>query len=177
MEQMPWLATALKHGYLRAAADVRGDGASFGVSTGAFGPEEATDAFDIIEWRAVPPWTTGKIGMSGVSYHGMTQLLAASTSPPHLTAIMPDMVMFDLYSFAYPGGVFQDDFIAECSTLVKEIDTIAPAAPVDDDPDGKLLAQALEEHKKNVYPIETTVQERFRDPPDSQTKAAPSHTQ
>ena len=173
MEQMPWLATVLKHGYVIAAADVRGDGASFGVSTGAFGPEEATDAFDIIEWLAVQPWSTGKIGMSGVSYQGMTQLLAASTSPPHLTAIMPDMVMFDLYSFAYPGGIFQDDFIAEWSNLVKEIDTIAPAAPVDDDPDAKLLAQALEEHKKNVYPIETTVQERFRDALDAQTQARP----
>jgi uncharacterized protein len=173
MEQMPWLATVLKHGYVIAAADVRGDGASFGVSTGAFGPEEATDAYDIIEWLAAQPWSTGKIGMCGVSYQGMTQLMAASTSPPHLVAIMPDMVMFDLYSFTYPGGVFQDDFIAEWSNLVKQIDTIAPAAPVDDDTGGKLLAQALEEHKKNVYPIETTVQGKFRDNIDSRTQTRP----
>jgi putative CocE/NonD family hydrolase len=173
MEQMPWLETVLKHGYVIAAADVRGDGASFGVSTGAFGPEEATDAYDIIEWLAAQPWSTGKIGMSGVSYQGMTQLMAASTSPPHLTAIMPDMVMFDLYSFTYPGGVFQDDFIAEWSNLVKQVDTIAPAAPVDDDPGGKLLAQALKEHKKNVYPIETTIQEKFRDALDSRTQTRP----
>jgi len=83
---------------------------------------------------------------------------------------MPDMVMFDLYSFAYPGGVFQDDFIAEWSHLVKQVDTIAPAAPTDEDADGKLLAQALEEHKKNVYPIETTVQGKFRDDLDPQTQ-------
>lgn len=173
MQQMPWVEMVLKHGYVIAAADVRGDGASFGVSTGAFGPEEATDAYDIIEWLAAQPWSTGKIGMCGVSYQGMTQLLAASTSPPHLTAIMPDMVMFDLYSFAYPGGVFQDDFIAEWSNLVKEIDTIAPAAPVDEDAGGRLLAQALEEHKKNVYPIETTVLEKFRDALDAQTQTRP----
>jgi len=171
IEQMPWIATVLKHGYVIAAADVRGDGASFGVSTGAFGPEEASDAYDIIEWLAAQPWSTGKIGMCGVSYQGITQLLAASTGPPHLTAIMPDMVMFDLYSFAYPGGVFQDDFIAEWSHLVKEIDTIAPAAPVDEDPDGRLLALALEEHKKNVYPIETTVNGKFRDDIDAQTQS------
>ena len=173
IQQMPWVETVLKYGYVIAAADVRGDGASFGISTGAFGPEEATDAYDIIEWLAAQPWSTGKIGMCGVSYQGMTQLMAASTSPPHLTAIMPDMVMFDLYSFTYPGGVFQDDFIAEWSNAVKQLDTIAPAAPVDDDPGGKLLAKALEEHKKNVYPIESTVQEKFRDALDAQTQTRP----
>jgi len=173
MQMMSWLETVLKHGYVIAAADVRGDGASFGVSTGTFGPEEAADAYDVIEWLAAQPWSTGKIGMCGISYQGLTQLLAASTGPPHLAAIMPDMVMFDLYSFAYPGGVFQDDFIAEWSRLVKEVDTIAPAAPVDEDPDGKLLAQALEEHKKNVYPIETTAQGMFRDAFDPQAQNRP----
>ena len=173
MQMMSWLETVLKHGYVIAAADVRGDGASFGVSTGVFGPEEATDAYDIIEWLAAQPWSTGKIGMCGISYQGLTQLLAASTGPPHLAAIMPDMVMFDLYSFSYPGGVFQDDFIAGWSRLVKEIDTTAPAAPVDEDPDGKLLAQALEEHKKNVYPIETTPEGKFRDALDPLTQTRP----
>jgi len=164
-----WLETVLKHGYVIAAADVRGDGASFGISTGAFGPEEAADAYDIVEWLAAQPWSTGKIGMYGISYLGMTQLMAASTAPPHLKAIMPDMVMFDLYSFAYPGGVFQDDFIREWSNAVKQLDSLLPAAAVDEDTDGKLLAQALEEHKKNAYPIETTAQARFRDAVDPQT--------
>jgi uncharacterized protein len=173
MQMMPWLETVLKHGYVIGAADVRGDGASFGVSTGAFGPEEAADAYDIIEWLAVQPWSTGKIGMCGISYQGLTQLLAASTGPPHLAAIMPDMVMFDVYSFAYPGGVFQDDFIAEWSRLVKEVDIIAPAAPVDEDSDGKLLAQALEDHQKNVYPIETTAQGMFRDAFDPRDQTQP----
>jgi uncharacterized protein len=173
IQMMPWLEAVLKHGYVIAAADRRGDGASFGVSTDVFGPEEATDAYDINEWLAAQPWSTGKIGMSGISYQGLTQLLAASASPPHLTAIMPDMVMFDLYSFAYPGGVFQDDFIAGWSNLVKQVDTIVPAAPVDEDPDGKLLAQALEEHKKNIYPIETTAQGKFRDSRDPGSQIQP----
>jgi putative CocE/NonD family hydrolase len=173
LQMMPGVETVLRHGYVIAAADVRGDGASFGVSTGVFGPEEASDAYDIIEWLAAQPWSTGKIGMFGISYQGLTQLLAASTAPPHLAAIMPDMVMFDLYSFSYPGGIFQDDFIAEWSRLVKEVDTIAPAAPVDEDLDGMLLAQALEEHKKNVYPIETTAQGAFRDDLDPQTQTRP----
>jgi len=173
MEMMSWLKTVLKHGYIIAAADVRGHGASFGVSTGVFGPEEAADAYDVTEWLAAQPWSTGKIGMCGVSYQGLTQLLAASTGPPHLVAIMPDMIMFDLYSFSFPGGVFQDDFIAEWSQLVKQVDTIAPAAPVDEDPDGKLLAQAIEEHKKNIYPVETAAQGTFHDALEPQTQTRP----
>jgi putative CocE/NonD family hydrolase len=169
MEQMPWAESVLKHGYVIAAADLRGDGASFGVSVGAFGPEEATDAYDITEWLAAQPWSTGKVGMCGISYQGMTQLLAASAAPPHLTAIMPDMVMFDLYSFARPGGVFQDNFIAEWSGIVKMLDTIAPALPVDEDTDGKLLAQAIAEHKNNVYPIDMTAEGKFRDDLSPQT--------
>jgi len=171
IHQMPWVGTVLKYGYIIAAADLRGSGASFGVSKGAFEPEEATDAYDIIEWLAAQPWSTGKIGMCGISYQGMTQLLAASAAPPHLTAIMPDMVMFDLYSFARPGGVFQDDFIAEWSQMVKLLDTIMPAAPVDEDPDGKLLALALEEHKKDIYPIDMTAQVNFRNDLDAQTQS------
>jgi hypothetical protein len=173
IEMESWLETVLKHGYVVAAADVRGDGASFGVSAGVFEPGEATDAYDIVEWLAAQPWSTGKIGMCGISYLGMTQLLAASAAPPHLTAIMPDMVMFDLYSFGYPGGVFQDDFIREWSNAVKQLDSLLPAAPVDEDTDGKLLAQALEEHKKNTYPIETTAQGKFRDAVDPQTGVQP----
>ncbi|MBN2409404.1 MAG: CocE/NonD family hydrolase, partial [Candidatus Aminicenantes bacterium] len=162
LQMMPGIETVLKHGYVIAAADVRGGGASFGVSTSVFGTDEASDAYDITEWLAAQPWSTGKIGMFGISYQGITQLLAASVAPPHLTAIMPEMVMFDLYSFCYPGGVFQDDFIAEWSNLVKKVDTVAPAVPVDEDPHGMLLAQALDEHKRNVYPIETAITGKFR---------------
>jgi len=163
MQEMPWVETVIKYGYVIAAADLRGDGASFGVSIGAFGPEEATDAYDITEWLAAQPWSTGKIGMFGISYQGMTQLLAASAGPPHLTAIMPDMVMFDLYSFARPGGVFQDNFITDWSGIVKMLDSIVPAVPVDEDLDRKLLVQAVAEHKKNIYPIDMTAKGLFRD--------------
>jgi putative CocE/NonD family hydrolase len=159
----PWLEILLKHGYIVAAVDIRGHGASFGVSRGAFAPEEAADAYDITEWLAAQPWSSGKIGMYGVSYQGIIQYMAASAAPPHLVAIMPDMAMFDSYSFTYPGGVFQDDFISEWSNIVKMLDGFAPAAPVDNDPGSKLLAAALKEHQKNVYPIDYVTKGPFRD--------------
>lgn len=172
--QFPWIEKILKHGYIVAAVDIRGSGASFGVSRGAFTPEEAADAYDITEWLAAQPWSSGKIGMFGVSYLAITQYMAASAAPPHLVAIMPDMAMFDLYSFTHPGGVFQDDFISEWSNLVKTVDTIAPAAPVDDDRGRKLLAEALKDHQKNTYPIDYVLKDAFRDSVLPETDIQPS---
>ena len=160
--QNPWLETMLRHGYAVGAVDLRGHGASFGVSRGNFTSIEAEDARDVIEWFGTQPWSTGKVGLVGISYQGMIQFLAASQAPPHLLAIMPDMAMFDLYSFTYPGGVFQDDFIVEWSNIVKLLDTAQPAAPVDNDPGGKLLAAALTEHKQNDYPADYTTPSPFR---------------
>jgi len=161
LEQMPWLQPVLKHGYIFASVDVRGTGASFGASLGSFTPQEARDAYDVTEWFAAQPWCTGKIGMYGISYLGITQYLAASQAPPHLAAVMPDMAMFDLYSFAHPGGVYQDDFLAGWSRLTRMLDTEVPPPPVDDDPQGVLLARARAEHKANRYPDESRVP--FRD--------------
>ena len=161
LEQMPWLQPVLKHGYIFASVDVRGSGASFGASLGAFTPQEARDAYDVTEWFAAQSWCTGKIGMYGISYLGITQYLAASQAPPHLIAVMPDMAMFDLYSFVYPGGVFQDDFLAGWSQLTRMLDTAVPPPSVDDDPQGVLLARARAEHNANRYPDESRVP--FRD--------------
>jgi len=174
LEQMSWLSTILKHGYIVASVDIRGGGASFGFSQGAFSPEEAADAYDITEWFAAQPWCSGKIGMYGVSYQAITQYMAASTAPPHLVAIMPDMAMFDVYSFSYPGGVFQDDFIRDWSNLVKIMDTAAPAVPVDDDPNSKLLAEALKEHQKNRYAYEQAAQGKYRDDIEPGTSLRPN---
>jgi putative CocE/NonD family hydrolase len=169
LDQMTWLQTVLKHGYVIAAADIGGTGASFGSIKGNFTPGEASDAYDITEWLAAQPWSTGKVGMCGVSYQGIMQYLAASTAPPHLVAVIPDMAMFDLYAFTYPGGIYQDDFINDWSNLVMMLSTSMPAAPVDDDPGSKLLTQALHEHQKNNYPVISIKDAQYRDSLDPVT--------
>lgn len=107
LDYFPWIDEILRHGYVVAAVDVRGTGASFGTTDGVFQPAEAGDAYEITEWLAAQPWSTGKIGMFGLSYLGITQVFAAGQAPPHLKAIMPEMAYFDFYDFAYPGGIFQ----------------------------------------------------------------------
>jgi predicted acyl esterase len=107
IDYLPWIEQVLKTGYVVAAVDVRGTGASWGAMNGIFQPAEARDAYDVTEWLAGEPWSTGKVGMYGLSYLGITQLLAAGEAPPHLVAIIPEMAWFDAYDFFYPGGVFQ----------------------------------------------------------------------
>ena len=107
LDYLPWVATVLRHGYVVAAVDVRGTGASFGAMDGLFQPAEARDAYDVTEWLAAQPWSNGNIGMYGLSYLGVTQLLAAGQAPPYLKAIIPEMAWFDAYDFMYPGGIFQ----------------------------------------------------------------------
>ena len=92
---------------------------------GEFTPDETQDAYDITEWFAAQPWCSGKVGMYGLSYLGITQYIAASTQPPHLKAIFPMMAMFDLYEFVYPGGVFKEDFVRSWGRNTLLLDKVA----------------------------------------------------
>jgi putative CocE/NonD family hydrolase len=156
-----YLQTLLKYGYVIASVDVRGSGASFGTYLGPFSPEETRDAYDITEWLAVQPWSSGNIGMFGRSYLGITQYLAASTAPPHLKAIFPEMAEFDHYSFFYPGGMFRDDFIRQWGKMINGLDTDGSA--VDADTDKAMLQVALKEHTANLDVFEMFSPLHYRD--------------
>ncbi|MBE7553887.1 MAG: CocE/NonD family hydrolase [Anaerolineales bacterium] len=156
------LQPLLKHGYIIVSVDVRGTGASFGTYRGLFTPEETRDAYDITEWLAVQPWSDGNIGMFGRSYLGITQFMAASTAPPHLKAIFPEMSEFDHYSFVYPGGVFHDDFFRRWGNMIKKLD--ADGSAVDEDRDkAAMLQAALKEHAANVDVFEMYSSLPYRD--------------
>lgn len=97
-------------GYVVVNADLRGWGQSTGTGE-LFTPQEGEDGHDLVEWAAAEPWSTGRVGMSGVSYLAITQWRTAATRPPHLAAIMPWEGLTDLYrDFAYPGGIREDGF-------------------------------------------------------------------
>ncbi len=144
-----WLKLFVRYGYVVGIADVRGSGASFGNRAGLISEQDRWDAYDITEWFAAQPWSNGRVGMFGKSFMGMMQYLAASAAPPHLFAIFPEKTMFDLYSFGYSGGVFRDDYARHWGDNTNELDRAKPAAPVDDDADGKMLSQAIAEHERN----------------------------
>lgn len=149
VDERPELATIIKHGYVIAAVDVRGGGASFGFRRGPFSPEETQDAYDLTEWFAEQSWCDSNVGMFGLSYLAVTQYMAASTKPPHLKAIFPMMAMFDLYGFSYVGGVLNENFLLNWGGGNMILDRFQLAAPVDDDSDQALLKAAAAEHADN----------------------------
>ncbi|MGE5551136.1 MAG: CocE/NonD family hydrolase [Bacteroidota bacterium] len=166
LRQFPWLRTVVKHGYIIAAVDTRGTGASFGIWRLANSPEEARDAYDLTEWFAARPWCNGRVGMFGRSYLGNTQYMAASKAPPHLLAIFPEMGGGDVYEMAYPGGVLRSGFLGIWSRYLNYLDTRAAPARVDEDPRGEMARAAQREHAGNtntaaearLYPYRDDVQ-------------------
>ncbi|MBN1272414.1 MAG: CocE/NonD family hydrolase [Candidatus Aminicenantes bacterium] len=158
-----YLQVMVKHGYVLAAVDVRGSGASFGRYEGVFSERETRDAYEITEWLAAQPWCDGNIGMYGGSYLGITQLMAASLDPPHLKAIFPSVACFDLFTFIRNGGIYREGFIKMWGDLTKQLDTEVPPIPVDEDADGAMAAQAVAQHKDNWDVSEEAPKVRFRD--------------
>jgi uncharacterized protein len=110
----------LKRGYAVVGVSVRGTGCSQGVFD-PFDHTMGTDGYDSIEWIARQPWSDGRVGMIGVSFGGITQLVTAATRPPHLKAIAPSSATSDLYrDVVYPGGILEYDFTFAWTGVQKE---------------------------------------------------------
>ena len=96
----------VRHGYAVVLQDVRGRGDSDGEFNFYFG--EGEDGYDTIEWIARQPWSNGDVGMSGGSYLGTVQWLAARERPPHLRCIIPTAASGRLFDeLPYLGGAFR----------------------------------------------------------------------
>lgn len=143
------------YGYVVAVVDFRGVYASFGKNVaynrGEWIDAARMDAYDVTEWLASQPWSSGKIGMWGCSATGGSQLQAATTAPPHLKAIFPMSCEFDAYPFGVPGGMAraEGNTSAPPAGLTPELRD-AMAVPVDGAEGAALLADAIAEHADNV---------------------------
>lgn len=73
-------------GFVVCGENFRGAHKSEGTWVGyrALGWGELKDGYDTVEWLAVQPWSTGKIGTYGSSQAGFAQNFLAVTQPPHL---------------------------------------------------------------------------------------------
>lgn len=98
-----WFA---RRGYNVVIQDVRGRGGS----EGEFYPfrNEGRDGAETIAWLRARPECSGRVGMYGFSYQGMTQLLAAVEQPEGLQCIAPAMTACDLYAgWFYHNGALR----------------------------------------------------------------------
>ncbi|MGE5523651.1 MAG: CocE/NonD family hydrolase [Rhodospirillaceae bacterium] len=73
-------------GYACVRVDSRGAGRSPG-HIDPFSPRETKDFYQCIEWAGVQSWSSGKVGLNGISYYGINQWHVAGLQPPHLAAM------------------------------------------------------------------------------------------
>lgn len=98
-----------QRGYIYIVQDSRGRFAS----EGEWYPfrDEARDTYDAVEWAAGLPYANGRVGMLGISYVAVPQLLGAMTAPPHLVAIYPGITASNYHShWTYHGGALTQSF-------------------------------------------------------------------
>jgi len=106
-------------GYAVANCDLRGAGTSEGTCA-IWSDQEGEDVYDLIEWAGAQPWSSGAVGMIGVSYLAISQWKAAALAPPSLKAICPWEGFTDAYrDLARPGGIREDGFVRMFSLALR----------------------------------------------------------
>src|SRR6266850_60287 len=99
------------HGYAVVKVDSRGSGKSPG-KLDVNSPAEFRDFHDAIEWAAVQPWSSDKVGLLGISYYAAGQWMIAAERPPHLAAILPWQGTYDFYrDRTRQGGILGSGFL------------------------------------------------------------------
>ncbi len=93
----------LAHGFAYVAASVPGTGKSGGCFE-LGGRHEQTVMAEFIDWVGEQPWSNGNVGMTGGSYDGTTQWMAAIHQPVHLKTIVPHVSITDFYNYEYQNG-------------------------------------------------------------------------
>ena len=118
----------------RGYAVVYGDLVGSGGSSGCWdfmGPVERAGSVAMVEAIAAQPWSDGKVGMMGISYDGMTQIMAASDRAPHLVTVVPASPITHAYGGIMQNGVRYDGNWRAFSLVYER----ASLAPVGENPE------------------------------------------
>jgi len=108
-----------RRGYVHVIGNIPGTGAS-GGEFDHMGPECIDAVEDAIAWAAQQPWSDGNVGMFGMSYYGMIQVLVAMRQPPALKAIFCPFSVTDQYRDTYyKGGIFGYAFLKGWSVALR----------------------------------------------------------
>jgi uncharacterized protein len=110
-----------EHGCAVVNCDLRGAGTSEGQGA-LFSDQEGEDVCDLIEWAGAQEWSTGAVGLLGVSYLAMSQWKAAALRPASLKAMCPWEGFTDAYRDLYrPGGIREDGFVKQWTKALKHV--------------------------------------------------------
>ena len=85
-----WAEAFAPFGFAFVRVDIRGTGESDGIMYGEYLPQEQADGLEIIAWLARQAWSTGAVGMRGISWGGFNSLQMAAKQPPALRPSLPN---------------------------------------------------------------------------------------
>ncbi|NVJ97330.1 MAG: CocE/NonD family hydrolase [Alphaproteobacteria bacterium] len=125
----------LRRGYVVVRVDIRGTGNSQGrVIPYEYSDIELNDGEAVIGWLSRQPWSTGNVGMFGISWGGFNAIQLAMRNPPALKAFVALMATEDLYreDVHYIDGIMHTD----SWMMSNDLDNSLPGAPnylLDDD--------------------------------------------
>jgi putative CocE/NonD family hydrolase len=108
----PLYSYFLRHGYVVVRADIRGTGNSEGLLIPyEYSEIEQRDGEDVIGWLARQPFSTGEVGMFGISWGGFNSIHMAMRRPPALKAILAVDATDDLFhdDVHYMDGIMHVD--------------------------------------------------------------------
>jgi putative CocE/NonD family hydrolase len=164
---------AVNKGFAYVIMDERGTGASFGEWKTPLADRALRDAQEVMNWIVAQPWASGTIGATGVSYPGMAAQRLAALGHPALKAVVPMSDTYDQYEdLLFPGGLFNEAFLQGWSDLVYAMDRNPSVSvegeaytlvPVDSDPSGELMRQAIAGHGENLNAFQAVQGITFRD--------------
>ena len=102
----------LDQGYAVARVDIRGTGRSEGVTIPyEYSDIELDDGEVVIDWLSKQDWSTGAVGMFGISWGGFNSIQMAMRNPPALKAFVAVMATDYLYAedVHYMDGIMHTD--------------------------------------------------------------------
>jgi uncharacterized protein len=128
----PSYAELAEHGYVVCWLDVRGTGSSGGIATDEYSEAERRDIVDVVDWLATREWSSGSVGMFGMSYGGFNALQVALERPPALKAIVPifasdDRFADDVHHF---GGVLKQLDVVDYPTYMVAMNALPPVPSI-----------------------------------------------
>ncbi|HTT49715.1 MAG TPA: CocE/NonD family hydrolase [Pseudolabrys sp.] len=95
-------------GYACVRVDSRGAGRSPGYLD-VWSAREAQDLYECVEWAGTQSWSSGKVGINGISYYAMNQWNVGALNPPHLAALCMWEGSSDYYrELCRHGGILCD---------------------------------------------------------------------
>jgi putative CocE/NonD family hydrolase len=124
----PLYSYFVERGYVVAAVDIRGTGASEGrLIPYEYSDIEQEDGEVVIDWLSKQPWSNGYVGMFGISWGGFNSIQMALRNPPALKAIIAVDATEDLYQedVHFIDGIIHVD----SWEMSQDLDNARPGAP------------------------------------------------